>query len=150
MVAALSRATLRCPDQSRDRQGAVSATSTAELFALQQLCDFSLQGFAAHIFGNDFSLAVEEESGRNAGHGIFRGIGTVLKNVFGVILILIGAILSLPGLPGPGLPIVLAGVFLLDFPGKRKLLCKILNRPRLLRSVNRLRRKFSRPPVLIG
>ena len=87
---------------------------------------------------------------RNASHGIFRGIGAVLKNVFGVILVLIGAILSLPGLPGPGLIIVLAGVFLLDFPGKRQLLWRILSRPRLLRPVNRLRRKFSQPPFLIG
>ena len=77
-------------------------------------------------------------------------MGAVLKNVFGVILVLIGAILSLPGLPGPGLIIVLAGVFLLDFPGKRQLLCRILSRPRLLRPVNRLRRKFSQPPFLIG
>jgi len=77
-------------------------------------------------------------------------MGTVLKNIFGAILILIGAILSLPGLPGPGLLILLAGVFLLDFPGKRKLLCKILSGPSLLRSVNRLRKKFSRPPLLIG
>src|SRR5205823_1517866 len=98
----------------------------------------------------DYCRTPRAQRGRDAGHGIFRGVGTVLKNAFGVILILLGAILSLPGLPGPGLLIVLAGVFLLDFPGKRKLLCKTLSRPSLLRSVNRLRKKFSRPPVLIG
>src|SRR2546429_9713875 len=120
------------------------------LFAVMLVISFAIALAILVRLPPDYCRNPRAESGRNTGHGIFRGIGTVLKNVFGVILILIGAILSLPGLPGPGLPIVLAGVFLLDFPGKRKLLCKILNRPRLLRSVNRLRRKFSRPPVLIG
>ena len=40
-----------------------------------------------------------------------------------------GVILSVPGLPGQGLLTVLAGVFLLDFPGKRRLLYKILRQP---------------------
>jgi hypothetical protein len=83
-------------------------------------------------------------------HGIFVLIGIVLKNLLGVILILVGAILSVPGLPGQGLVTVLAGVLLLDFPGKRRLLYKILRRPPLLQAINRLRMKFSRPPLVVG
>jgi hypothetical protein len=98
----------------------------------------------------DYFRTPRAQSVQNAGHGIFFGIGIVLKNFFGVILILLGAILSVPGLPGQGLLTVLAGILLLDFPGKRKLLCKMLSRPPLLQSINRLRTKFSRPPLVIG
>jgi hypothetical protein len=98
----------------------------------------------------DYFRTLRAQSIRDAGHGLFFRIGIILKNLLGVILILLGAILSLPGLPGPGLLIVLAGVFLLDFPGKRKLLCKVLSRPLLLQSINRLRTKFARPPLVIG
>jgi hypothetical protein len=36
-----------------------------------------------------------------------------------------------------------------DFPGKRRLLYKILSRSFLLRSIDRVRVKFSRPPLVI-
>lgn len=89
--------------------------------------------------------------GRHAGErGVFFVIVSVLKNLLGAILIVIGIILSVPGLPGQGLLTVLAGVLLLDFPGKRKLLYKILSRPALLGTVNRLRLRFSRPPLIVG
>jgi hypothetical protein len=87
---------------------------------------------------------------RDARHGIFFRVGIGLKNLLGAILIVIGAILALPGMPGQGLLTVLAGVFLLDFPGKRSLLYGILSRPLLLQAINRLRTKFSRPPLVIG
>jgi UPF0716 family protein affecting phage T7 exclusion len=81
---------------------------------------------------------------------MFFRVGAASKNVLGGILIVIGAILSLPGVPGQGLLTVFAGLLLLDFPGKHRLLCKILSWPRLLQSINRLRTKFSRPPLVIG
>lgn len=98
----------------------------------------------------DYFGAPRVHSIEEAGHGIFFRIGIVLKNLVGATLIVIGAILSVPGLPGQGLLTVLAGIFLLDFPGKRSLLYRILSRPILLRSINRLRTKFSRPPLVIG
>ena len=98
----------------------------------------------------DYFGTPRAQSIQDTGHGIFFGIGIVLKNLLGAILIVLGAILSVPGLPGQGLLTVLAGVFLLDFPGKRKLLCKMLSRPLLLQSINRMRTKFSRPPLVIG
>lgn len=99
---------------------------------------------------SDYFCAPRAKSAQNAGHGIFFGIGVVLKNILGTILIVIGVILSVPGLPGQGLLTVLAGVFLLDFPGKRRLLYKILSRPPLLQAINRLRTKFARPPLVVG
>jgi hypothetical protein len=98
----------------------------------------------------DYFRNPRAQSVQDARHGVFFRIGRVMKNLVGVILIVLGAILSLPGLPGQGLLTALAGVLLLDFPGKRSLLYKILSRPLLLQSINRLRSKFSRPPLLIG
>jgi hypothetical protein len=99
---------------------------------------------------SDYFCIPRAKSIQDARHGIFFPIGIVLKNLCGVLLILLGVILSVPGLPGQGLLTIVAGVFLLDFPGKRSFLYKFVRRPRLLRSINRLRTKFSRPPLVIG
>jgi hypothetical protein len=72
----------------------------------------------------------------------------VLKNVLGSVLILVGAILAVPLVPGPGLLIAAAGMLLLDFPGKARMLRKLLNRPAVLRPINRLRSAFARAPLL--
>ena len=98
----------------------------------------------------DYFAAARAQSYQNADHGILFWAGVVLKNMLGAMLVILGAILSLPGMPGQGLLTILAGVLLLDFPGKRSLLLKMFRRPLLLRSINRLRMKFSRPPLVIS
>ena len=40
------------------------------------------------------------------------------KNIAGVLLVALGIVLSLPGVPGQGLLTVLLGIMLLDFPGR--------------------------------
>jgi hypothetical protein len=87
---------------------------------------------------------------QNRSRGIAFRIGVLPRNLLGAILVICGAILSVPGIPGQGLLTVLAGVLLLDFPGKRRLLYKILSQPFSLRSINRLRTKFSRPLLIAG
>jgi hypothetical protein len=91
-----------------------------------------------------------QDAGRSIVVAIVVAIGVVLKNLLGAILIVIGVVLSVPGMPGQGLLTVLAGICLADFPGKRWLLYKILGRAPLLRAINRLRTKFSRPPLVAG
>ena len=98
----------------------------------------------------DYFCTPRTERAHDAGHSVLVGIGVVLKNLLGVILILSGVVLSVPGMPGQGLLTVLAGVCLADFPGKRWLLHKILGWAPLLRAINRLRTKFSRPPLVVG
>ena len=75
-------------------------------------------------------------------HPVIRWTGRVLKNVFGLFLVLFGGILSVPGVPGQGLLTVLLGLVLLDFPGKRHLERKILSRPRVRTIVDRVRARF--------
>jgi len=69
------------------------------------------------------------------------------KNILGVMLIVIGIILSIPGVPGQGLLTILLGVVLVDFPGKRRLERKLLSRQEIVKTIDRLRKKFDRPPL---
>ena len=69
------------------------------------------------------------------------------KNILGILLVAIGIVLSLPGVPGQGLLTVLLGIMLLDFPGKTSLERKLLSRQEIVRTINRLRAKFDKPPL---
>lgn len=72
----------------------------------------------------------------------------ILLNVLGWALILLGAVLAVPGVPGQGLLTILLGLLLVDFPGRRKLLRAILSRPAVRRGVDRIRIRFGRPPFI--
>jgi hypothetical protein len=57
--------------------------------------------------------------------------------------------MSLPGVPGQGVLTILLGIMLLDLPGKRRLEQKILKQPKVLKKINSLRQKFSKPPLVL-
>jgi hypothetical protein len=44
---------------------------------------------------------------------------------------------------------ILAGIMLLDFPGKRRLVQRIVSQPAVLTSINRLRKRYGRPPLVV-
>jgi hypothetical protein len=69
--------------------------------------------------------------------------------LLGVILLLLGLVLSLPLVPGPGFVLILLGVSLMDFPGKRRLELWILRTPSVLHPINRLRVRLGRPPLRV-
>ena len=71
----------------------------------------------------------------------------ILKNAGGVLLVLLGLVLSVPGVPGQGLLMVLCGLMLLDIPGKYKLERKILSLRPIRAGANRIRRWRGRPPL---
>lgn len=68
------------------------------------------------------------------------------KNLLGVFLVILGLLLSLPGVPGQGLLTILLGLIMLDIPGKRPIEARIIKRPAVLSSVNSLRAKYGKPP----
>ncbi len=82
-------------------------------------------------------------------HPVLRILFLIGKNLFGVFLILLGVVLSLPGVPGQGLLTILMGVALVDFPGKYRAERWLLTRPVVLRNINRLRARVGRPPLLV-
>jgi hypothetical protein len=80
-------------------------------------------------------------------HPVLRVLVAIAKNVAGLLLLLLGAVLALPGIPGQGVLTMIIGLTLLDFPGKRRLEGRILRQPWALQAINRLRARFDRPPL---
>ena len=72
---------------------------------------------------------------------------SVARNVAGVLLIAIGALMSIPGVPGQGLVTVVAGLILLDIPGRHRVACAFARLPRVLAASNGIRRALRRPPL---
>ena len=82
-------------------------------------------------------------------HFALRMFGVFAKNLLGLLLVFLGVVMSLPGVPGQGVLTILLGIMLLDFPGKRRLELKLVRRPKVLRVINRLRARFDKPPLLL-
>jgi hypothetical protein len=67
-------------------------------------------------------------------------------NLLGGALVILGIALSVPG---QGVLTILAGLILMDFPGKRRLLLAVLRRGTVRAVVDRLRARSGRPPLEI-
>jgi hypothetical protein len=67
------------------------------------------------------------------------------RNVVGTALIIAGLVMLV--IPGPGFLAVAVGAVLVDFPGKHRLISKLLARPHVLGAANAWRRKFDKPPL---
>jgi hypothetical protein len=80
---------------------------------------------------------------------IVRGLGTIGKNLLGVVLVVVGILLSLPGVPGQGMLTILLGIMLLDFPGKLRFEYWLVSRPKILDAINKLRHRFSKPALVL-
>ncbi len=105
------------------------------------IVSFILVKLPKDYFKHDNSKRV---TGSNAAIRVLKIIG---KNVGGWLLIALGIVLSLPGVPGQGLLTVLLGVMLVDFPGKHRLEQKLLRRPGIINTINRLRGRFGKPAL---
>jgi hypothetical protein len=82
-------------------------------------------------------------------HPVLRWTGLLLKNLLGILLVVLGGIMSLPVVPGPGILIFVLGVMLLNFPGKRRLEQWLVRRATVLRAMNRLRQRYGKPPLVV-
>ena len=80
-------------------------------------------------------------------HPAIRVLGVIGKNLLGVVLVVLGILMSLPGVPGQGILTILLGIMLLDVPGRQKLERKIVSQPRVLKSINKLRHRFGKPEL---
>lgn len=81
-------------------------------------------------------------------HVAVRAAAMLLKNAIGILLLLAGIAMLL--LPGQGLLAIFLGIMLLDFPGKFRFQQWLIGRPSLLRSINWMRRRANREPLLVG
>jgi hypothetical protein len=69
------------------------------------------------------------------------------KNALGTLLILAGLIMFIT--PGQGLLTLVMGLALTNFPGKQRLERAILNQPVVRKTVNRMRARANRPPLVL-
>jgi hypothetical protein len=81
-------------------------------------------------------------------HPAVRLLLSLAKNLVGLVTFLVGFVMALPLVPGPGVLFMLLGLGLVDFPGKRALERRLLRFPRVLASVNKLRARFGKPPLV--
>jgi len=117
------------------------------------LLSFTISFFAIAIVmvkipANYFSSHYRQDFMPNSPWLVRWGV-VIVKNVFGFLLILLGILLSLPGVPGQGILTILLGLIMLDIPGKRPLEAKIIKRPNVLSAVNRLRNRYGKPPLIM-
>ena len=82
-------------------------------------------------------------------HPAVRFLGIFGKNLLGLVLVVLGIIMSIPGVPGQGILTILLGIMLLDFPGKRDLEHRIVSRPRVLNAINKLRQRFGKDELVL-
>ena len=78
-------------------------------------------------------------------HPAMRWAGVIMKNIAGVVLVIVGILLL--ALPGQGLLTILAGLVLMNFPGKMRFELWIIRLPMVLGSVNWLRRRSGKEPL---
>jgi len=82
-------------------------------------------------------------------HAAIRFLGVFGKNILGILLVALGILMSIPGVPGQGILTILLGIMLLDFPGKRSLELKLVSRPQVFKTINKLRHRFGKPSLVL-
>ena len=80
---------------------------------------------------------------------VVRVLAIIGKNLLGLLLVALGIVLSLPGVPGQGILTILLGIMLLDCPGRRRLEHWLVSRPKIFSAINKLRQRFSKPALVL-
>ena len=80
-------------------------------------------------------------------HLVLRMVLLLGKNLLGYFFVAAGIVMLV--LPGQGILTILAGIMLLNFPGKYRLVRWIVARPQVLRTLNWIRRRVGRSPLYL-
>lgn len=108
----------------------------------------ALLPFVISLIPADYFAA--KERGRSRFHRLYptaHALVVVLKNLLGLVFLLGG--LAMLVLPGQGLLTILVALILLDFPGKYRLERRLVRSPRVVRSINWLRRRTGARPLIL-
>lgn len=87
------------------------------------------------------------EKPRNRQHPAVRAVLIAARNLLGAVLAMMGLVMLLT--PSQGLITLLVGLMLLDYPGKYQLERWIVSRPSVFGTVNWLRRRAGRDPLIL-
>ena len=80
-------------------------------------------------------------------HPVIRLFALMGNNIIGCGLILAGLVMLF--LPGQGILTLVMGLLLVDYPGKFRLERRLVKTPAILNSLNWLRRKAKKPPLVM-
>lgn len=119
----------------------------AALFAASFVINLAIVSFILVKLPADHFAKSRKRTFMEGHNPALRVAAAIGKNIGGVLLVALGVVLSLPGVPGQGLLTILLGVMLLDFPGKHRLEQKLLSRPSIVNAINSLRGRFGKPPL---
>ena len=135
---------------ARMQQAHASWLWGALAFVLSAVASAGLTALVLVRLPVDHFVAGPRGAGTPRRHPLRRFFVRWLRNLAGVAIIVVGVLLSLPGVPGQGLLTILIGLMLLDFEAVRRLERWVLLRPMVLGPLNRLRARFGRAPLDIG
>ena len=96
--------------------------------------------------GEDYFMP-DRQSGFANLHPVLRIIGLIVKNLVGLIFLLMGIVMIF--VPGQGLLTILLGLAMLNLPGKRAAEQWLVAYPPVRQSINWIRAKANRPPLRI-
>jgi MFS family permease len=102
--------------------------------------------FITRIPVDYFSHPHRHRLSESSRHPLLRLFLAGVKNLLGAVLVVAG--LALLFLPGQGLLMLLAGLMIMNYPGKFALERWLILRPHVLPAVNWLRVKYDHPPLL--
>jgi hypothetical protein len=94
-----------------------------------------------------FTGEKREPASRTRKRPLLWGALSLLKNLLGLLLILVG--LAMLVLPGQGTITILVGLALTNFPGKYALERRIAMQPAVGKTLNKIRELAGRPPLLM-
>lgn len=80
-------------------------------------------------------------------HPVARWFGFILKNVLGILFVLVGVAMLV--LPGQGILTILIGLMMMNFPGKHALEQRLVQQPTVLGALNWIRAKANQPALIV-
>ena len=103
-------------------------------------------GWLVSLIPNDYFIN-RKESKFKLNYPVALIVSVVIKNIFGYILIFGGILMLI--LPGQGLITIFVGLLLSNYPGKYSIEKRIIASPKILKSINWLRKRSNEPPLII-
>ncbi|HZX66670.1 MAG TPA: hypothetical protein VFE76_14810 [Myxococcales bacterium] len=106
-------------------------------------------GMVLSIPADHFKKAAPAPAPARPRNPVLRWSVALVRNVFGAVLVTLGAVMALPLVPGPGLVFILLGLSVLDFPGKHAMQRRLMRVPGVTRFMNDVRARFGKAPLIL-
>jgi putative transmembrane protein PGPGW len=137
------------PDNVLDWLAAHGATTGAIVVsaALSMVGSAALMVYVIARMSPDYFVAPPSERSWRSRHPVLRIASRVAKNLAGAALVIVG--IAMLVLPGQGALTILAGIFLLEFPGKRQLELRLVSKRPVHGTINWIRSRVGRPPLIL-